>query len=45
MNQFLSSVDQGSYVQVNGLHLYYKIHGEGIPVILLHGGLETHHRK
>jgi len=32
---------QGGYVQVNGLNLYYETHGVGIPVILLHGGLET----
>ncbi len=28
-------------MQVNGLNIYYEIHGSGIPVILLHGGLET----
>ena len=33
--------DQGAYVQANGLHMYYETYGEGIPVILLHGGLET----
>jgi pimeloyl-ACP methyl ester carboxylesterase len=33
--------DQGAYVQVNGLHMYYETYGEGIPIILLHGGLET----
>lgn len=32
---------QGAYVQVNGLRMYYETYGEGIPVILLHGGLET----
>jgi pimeloyl-ACP methyl ester carboxylesterase len=26
---------------VNGLHLYYEIHGSGRPVVLLHGGLMT----
>jgi pimeloyl-ACP methyl ester carboxylesterase len=31
----------GAYAQVNGLHMYYETHGSGIPVILLHGGLET----
>lgn len=30
-----------TYVQVNGLRMYYEIHGTGIPVVLLHGGLET----
>ena len=27
------------YAQVNGLHIYHEIHGEGEPLILLHGGL------
>lgn len=29
----------GRYAKVNGLELYYEIHGTGRPVILLHGGL------
>jgi pimeloyl-ACP methyl ester carboxylesterase len=29
----------GRYADVNGLHLYYEIHGSGRPLILLHGGL------
>ena len=33
--------NQGAYAQVNGLRMYYETYGEGIPVILLHGGLET----
>ena len=36
-----SSSDQGNYVQVNGTRLYYETHGKGVPVILLHGGLEN----
>lgn len=27
------------YAPVNGLHLYYEIHGTGEPLILLHGGV------
>lgn len=27
------------YALVNGLNLYYEIHGAGMPLILLHGGL------
>jgi len=27
------------YAPVNGLQLYYEIHGEGRPLFLLHGGL------
>jgi pimeloyl-ACP methyl ester carboxylesterase len=29
----------GAYAKVNGLDLYYETHGEGRPMILLHGGL------
>lgn len=28
----------GNYAEVNGLNLYYEIHGSGEPMILLHGG-------
>src|SRR5579872_6305635 len=28
-----------SYADVNGIHLYYEIHGTGKPLVLLHGGL------
>src|SRR5437899_51713 len=30
---------QGRYASVNGLNLYYEIHGAGEPLILLHGGV------
>ena len=29
----------GAYADLNGLHLYYEVHGQGRPLILLHGGL------
>ena len=29
----------GTYAEVNGIGLYYEIHGAGRPLILLHGGL------
>ena len=29
----------GAYADVNGINLYYEIHGEGSPLVLLHGGL------
>ena len=28
----------GKYVTVNGINLYYEIHGTGAPLIMLHGG-------
>jgi pimeloyl-ACP methyl ester carboxylesterase len=30
---------EGNYAAVNGLNLYYEVHGTGEPLILLHGGL------
>jgi pimeloyl-ACP methyl ester carboxylesterase len=32
---------QGKYAKINGLNLYYEIHGTGKPLVLLHGGLGT----
>jgi pimeloyl-ACP methyl ester carboxylesterase len=32
---------QGSYAQINGLSMYYKIHGSGSPLVLLHGAFGT----
>jgi pimeloyl-ACP methyl ester carboxylesterase len=29
----------GAYAEVNGISLYYEIHGSGRPLVLLHGGL------
>jgi pimeloyl-ACP methyl ester carboxylesterase len=34
-------VANGAYASVNGLRLYYEVHGEGRPLVLLHGGLMT----
>ncbi|MBN9297298.1 MAG: alpha/beta hydrolase [Filimonas sp.] len=31
----------GHYADINGLKLYYEIHGEGYPLVLLHGGGST----
>lgn len=28
----------GNYVKVNGLRMYYEVHGRGKPIVLLHGG-------
>jgi len=31
----------GQYADVNGLHLYYEVHGEGRPLVAIHGGLSS----
>ncbi len=38
----------GSYASVNGLKMYYEVHGSGAPIVLLHGAfctIETDFRK
>lgn len=37
MNESVLAV--GNYASVNGLDLYYEIHGSGKPLVLLHGGV------
>jgi len=32
---------QGHYANVNGLHMYYEIHGNGMPLVLIPGGGST----
>jgi pimeloyl-ACP methyl ester carboxylesterase len=34
-----SAAAPGRYTHVNGIALYYEIHGTGTPLVLLHGGL------
>src|SRR5438067_5606640 len=36
---FAQSKMKGQYADVNGIKLYYEIHGSGKPLVLLHGGL------
>jgi pimeloyl-ACP methyl ester carboxylesterase len=36
-----TTVTPGNYAAVNGLKMYYEIHGTGRPLVLLHGGLTT----
>ena len=33
--------DAGRYANVNGLKMYYEVHGEGFPLVLIHGGGST----
>jgi pimeloyl-ACP methyl ester carboxylesterase len=35
----MSTSGPGQYADVNGINLYYETHGEGSPLVLLHGGL------
>src|SRR2546423_7516702 len=39
-NHSSTPVESG-YVPVNGLEMYYEIHGSGRPLVLLHGNLST----
>jgi pimeloyl-ACP methyl ester carboxylesterase len=35
----------GNYAEVNGIKMYYEIHGAGKPLVLIHGGgstIQTH---
>lgn len=32
---------QGQFAEVNGLHMYYEIHGQGEPLVLIHGAAST----
>jgi pimeloyl-ACP methyl ester carboxylesterase len=35
------SPSRSGYADTNGIQLYYEIHGEGDPLVLIHGGLTT----
>lgn len=35
------TMSKGSYAPVNGLNMYYEIHGEGQPLVLLHGAFSA----
>ena len=32
---------RGTHVEANGLRVYYEVHGEGEPLLLIHGGTAT----
>lgn len=37
----MAAAAQGQYADINGLHLYYEVHGKGEPVVMLHGAFST----
>lgn len=37
----MSSTPTHNYADINGLHMYYEVHGEGQPVVLIHGGMSA----
>jgi pimeloyl-ACP methyl ester carboxylesterase len=37
----MSDDNRGNYAEVNGLNIYYEIHGSGQPLVLLHGAYMT----
>ena len=41
MTKLDSTSRSSGYADVNGLHMYYEIHGSGSPLVLLHGGMMT----
>jgi pimeloyl-ACP methyl ester carboxylesterase len=36
-----TTAQTGKYANVNGLHMYYEIHGAGSPLVLIHGAAST----
>lgn len=40
-NEMAPSPKTGQFVEANGLSIYYEEYGEGLPLILLHGGTST----
>jgi len=37
----MKQIITGKYATVNGLHMYYEIHGSGRPLVLIHGAAST----
>jgi len=36
-----TTASETGFVSVNGLEMYYEIHGEGQPLVLLHGAFSA----
>jgi pimeloyl-ACP methyl ester carboxylesterase len=41
LSKNLMAQSNGRYADVNGLKMYYEIHGSGFPLVLIHGGGST----
>jgi pimeloyl-ACP methyl ester carboxylesterase len=41
MPETLNAQSQGKFANVNGLKMYYEIHGDGYPLVVIHGGGST----
>jgi pimeloyl-ACP methyl ester carboxylesterase len=41
LNHTIMAQSKGNYANVNGLKMYYEIHGKGFPLVLIHGGGST----
>ena len=41
ISETMSANAQSGYAQVNGIKMYYEIHGAGSPLVLIHGGGST----
>jgi pimeloyl-ACP methyl ester carboxylesterase len=41
MNTEVQPDTAGQYASINGLRMYYEIHGTGMPLVLIHGGGST----
>ena len=41
VNEIRQIKKDSGYAPVNGLKMYYEIHGEGVPIVLIHGGGST----
>ena len=37
----MNYTSKGNYAEVNGINMYYEIHGTGQPLVLLHGAYMT----
>src|SRR5258706_436414 len=43
MTNAITTTDGSHFAEVNGVRLYYRIAGQGSPVVLLHGYTQTGH--